>query len=576
MPAQSSASNGSKPATSTTTSQNQQSHTNSASAKLAPEQERTIHIANLSPSVSKRALYIDFIQFGKITNLRIAGKEEYSTRFAFVEFELVEDALKAMEAMQSSVFDGKRISISRAKSKIHTPFDLESLDLEGKKVPLDSTQRFQPPSQKFRSMGQNNAAGPSPHHSGQQAQQQSQSQQPVTGDASRTIYIANIDISLPDESLINFFHGNNIGYVTNHRICRVKDKAKSKRPQQTKFAFVEFATRDQAKKAVSFSGQMIGKFAVNISHSKTGIYAPPSAGGNNNTMHGPQSTNPLAQNSMARVTQQQGGVNIPPLSSSSSSAMAPNLYPTPQNAQQPPSLVVPAHHQQQGGGSTGRKVHPSDPRLVASTPTSASSNSYRSPPPQTYDHTNYYFGSPNGGGSYGYGDSYYQQQQQQGGGYANQQQQQQQYGYGSQSGYGMGQQAYGSYGSSSLPSSNVWSTQNAYSTGSSYGSYSAYGAGGGGNSWDTSQQSSTSSNGGGGYGVSLGGYGQYNQQQYSQPAPSLTQNPSLPTNGMGALPLGAGKRKRSDIIEEESRVGQAKRSRSGTEQVWNQGGQGFY
>lgn len=89
-------------------------------------------------------------------------------------------------------------------------------------------------------------------------------QMPITyGDPlTRTIYVAGVDSALSEQHVIDFFAY--CGSMTNYKVC-----GDSSHP--TRFAFIEFANSESARRAIVLSGTSLGNSALRISLSKTAI-----------------------------------------------------------------------------------------------------------------------------------------------------------------------------------------------------------------------------------------------------------------------------------------------------------------
>jgi RNA recognition motif-containing protein len=80
-----------------------------------------------------------------------------------------------------------------------------------------------------------------------------------------TVYITGIDRQLNEDSLIQVF--NFCGTITNLRLCGDTSKP-------TRFAFIEFLTRESAAMALSFTGIMLGNSPLKVLPSKSAIQGP--------------------------------------------------------------------------------------------------------------------------------------------------------------------------------------------------------------------------------------------------------------------------------------------------------------
>ena len=82
--------------------------------------KRVLYVGGLAEEVDEKVLQAAFIPFGDITDITIPL--DYTTQkhrgFAFVEFELVEDAAAAMDNMNESELFGRTIRVNVARPKM--------------------------------------------------------------------------------------------------------------------------------------------------------------------------------------------------------------------------------------------------------------------------------------------------------------------------------------------------------------------------------------------------------------------------------------------------------------------------
>eukprot|EP01025_Chloroclados_australasicus_P044007 TRINITY_DN4738_c0_g1_i4.p1 TRINITY_DN4738_c0_g1~~TRINITY_DN4738_c0_g1_i4.p1 ORF type:complete len:460 (-),score=50.06 TRINITY_DN4738_c0_g1_i4:2710-4089(-) len=89
-----------------------------------------------------------------------------------------------------------------------------------------------------------------------------QQQQCMAEKISRTVYITDLDCTLTEETLAEFF--SRCGEIVDVRVCGDPNC-----PQ--KFAFIEFTESYSAMKALQWSGQTLGKYVLKVLPSKTAI-----------------------------------------------------------------------------------------------------------------------------------------------------------------------------------------------------------------------------------------------------------------------------------------------------------------
>jgi len=76
-----------------------------------------IYIGNLSFNTTEERLKNIFSDFGEVESVNIIKDKETdkSKGFAFVEIEKTENALKAIEALNGKLFDGRKLRVNQAK-----------------------------------------------------------------------------------------------------------------------------------------------------------------------------------------------------------------------------------------------------------------------------------------------------------------------------------------------------------------------------------------------------------------------------------------------------------------------------
>nr|2CQB_A Chain A, Peptidyl-prolyl cis-trans isomerase E [Homo sapiens] len=79
--------------------------------------KRVLYVGGLAEEVDDKVLHAAFIPFGDITDIQIPldYETEKHRGFAFVEFELAEDAAAAIDNMNESELFGRTIRVNLAK-----------------------------------------------------------------------------------------------------------------------------------------------------------------------------------------------------------------------------------------------------------------------------------------------------------------------------------------------------------------------------------------------------------------------------------------------------------------------------
>ncbi|XP_004851092.1 peptidyl-prolyl cis-trans isomerase E isoform X3 [Heterocephalus glaber] len=134
--------------------------------------KRVLYVGGLAEEVDDKVLHAAFIPFGDITDIQIPldYETEKHRGFAFVEFELAEDAAAAIDNMNESELFGRTIRVNLAKpmrikegssrpvwsdddwlKKFSGKTLEENKEEEGAEAPKAETQEGEPPAKKARS-----------------------------------------------------------------------------------------------------------------------------------------------------------------------------------------------------------------------------------------------------------------------------------------------------------------------------------------------------------------------------------------------------------------------------------------
>mmetsp|Transcript_25823 Transcript_25823/g.31314 ORF Transcript_25823/g.31314 Transcript_25823/m.31314 type:complete len:417 (+) Transcript_25823:113-1363(+) len=195
---------------------------------------RTIHMSGVDVQVSEQHLAQYFSVCGEVTAVRISGDGFNSTRYAWVEFAVLESAYGAL-SLDGQVLGSQQLRISPSKSAI------QSNGLIKPGVP-----------------GVAGATLPGPPGTA------------ATGNVACTVHVAGVDRNVQETDLLQFFQGH-CGPV--HRV-----QIAGNLTQPTRFAFVEFESPESTQKAIALSGTPIGGFSVVVNPAKSPILnVPPGA-----------------------------------------------------------------------------------------------------------------------------------------------------------------------------------------------------------------------------------------------------------------------------------------------------------
>lgn len=80
---------------------------------------KKIYVGNLSYNTTEEGLFSVFSQFGQVVSTMVIRDKftEQSRGFGFVEMELEEAALEAMEALDGQMIDGRRVRVNAAEER---------------------------------------------------------------------------------------------------------------------------------------------------------------------------------------------------------------------------------------------------------------------------------------------------------------------------------------------------------------------------------------------------------------------------------------------------------------------------
>lgn len=185
---------------------------------------RTVHVSGMDPNLTEQHVLSFFNYCGQITNYRFCG-DSPTNRFAFIEFSAPEQASMAI-SLSGSVLGSMQLKVSTSKNTIsqQAPASLQHADPG------------------------------------------------VQETTSRTIHLGNIDASLTEDTIAEFF----IQMGPIKKVAIAGDMT-----QTTRFAFVEFETQEAAREACKLSGTVLGgrSIRVNLSRapimtSSAKVYAP--------------------------------------------------------------------------------------------------------------------------------------------------------------------------------------------------------------------------------------------------------------------------------------------------------------
>ncbi|KAH3762679.1 Polyadenylate-binding protein [Pelomyxa schiedti] len=184
--------------------------------QLSVEQvARTVYVAGVDIQLTEEQVQQFFSVCGPVTAVRLCGDTGHPSRFAFVEFATIEAAMTAQSLSGLSV-GNHAIKVSPSKTAIQS----------GTLTPTVSL----PPEDKVR--------------------------------ARRTLYVGSVDVNATENDLRMLFSA--CGTVS--KVVLAGDTVHAAR-----FAFVEMSTDEEALKAVSLNGTLLGDRPIRVNQSKTPI-----------------------------------------------------------------------------------------------------------------------------------------------------------------------------------------------------------------------------------------------------------------------------------------------------------------
>jgi RNA recognition motif-containing protein len=198
--------------------------------------EKTIYVTNIDSQITEDQLYDFFNSYAHVDKYKLCGDTSHPTRFAFVEFSTREGAIEALQ-LNNSQIGAYNIKISPSRTAISNG--------SNRNGGLSQHRNSHRPARESRSNSFNNST---PQHQEQ---------------VGRTVYVGNVDISITEDELQEFFH-ETCGPVS--KVSLAGDSEHSAR-----FAFIEFANTEARDKALTKSGVMLGNRIIRVNISRTPI-----------------------------------------------------------------------------------------------------------------------------------------------------------------------------------------------------------------------------------------------------------------------------------------------------------------
>eukprot|EP00033_Pygsuia_biforma_P001161 GCRY01001321.1.p1 GENE.GCRY01001321.1~~GCRY01001321.1.p1 ORF type:complete len:393 (+),score=76.43 GCRY01001321.1:175-1353(+) len=195
-------------------------------------QARTVHVSNLETIFDETSLTNFFQCCGPVVTVRLGGNALLPHRFAFVEF-LTFDAAQQALSLSGTILGSSPIKVAPSRT---------------------ATKQQNPQSEQER--------------------------------IDRTLHISNVDGNVTEENLYEIF--SVLGELSNLRLCGSMERG-------VRFAFVEYATVEEAEKAMCLNGTTLGSLPLRIGKAKTCISSPPNPHVFRNQIHLPPEMENLAK-----------------------------------------------------------------------------------------------------------------------------------------------------------------------------------------------------------------------------------------------------------------------------------------
>ncbi|ELR17076.1 RNA recognition motif domain containing protein [Acanthamoeba castellanii str. Neff] len=219
----------------------------------------TVIVTNISPLATEQDLRDFFANCGNIVQINLLGDGLGISQYAFVRFETMAQANAAL-TLSTGAVAGMPVKIVMAASDIPVGGAAAAAT-----AALPTPLALTPGVGAASGLG---LLGAIPHSlallSGSPANAQSYHEK--QDEIARTIYVGNVNSTITSEQLMQFFAI--CGPIT---FCRLAGDES----HPSRFAFIEFATKEAAQAAMMLNGTMLLDRAVKVNHSKNPIVKPP-------------------------------------------------------------------------------------------------------------------------------------------------------------------------------------------------------------------------------------------------------------------------------------------------------------
>lgn len=184
----------------------------------APE-GRTVYVSNVPYNITDWQMQEFFSVVGTAVKIKLCGGEETPARFAFIEFASVEECHRAI-SLNGIYCCGRPLKISQSKGAIQLG-----------NANKDNNAMLQRTPEEIERMD-------------------------------RTVYISNLPTSISEMQIVEFISLS--GKVVNYKFC-------GEETQETRYAFFEFATRQEALTCRAANGTLLGGYAIKCGESKVAL-----------------------------------------------------------------------------------------------------------------------------------------------------------------------------------------------------------------------------------------------------------------------------------------------------------------
>jgi len=235
-------------------SSNSSNNSNMNNVNIADAIERTVYVTNIDSQLKEEQLCEFFTYCGQINHYKICGDGKQPTRFAFFEFasrQFVNDAL----CLNDQFLGGHKIKVSKSRTAIQPNSQPQNNNQNN-----SSSSSMNTNNNSNSSSGNQNSGG---NNTSKNNNAQNYSTPHYQDQIGRTVYVGNVDVSVTEDDLYEFFN----------QLCGsvVKVALAGDSEHAARFAFVEFATTDSRNDALTKTGKILCNRSIRVNASRTPI-----------------------------------------------------------------------------------------------------------------------------------------------------------------------------------------------------------------------------------------------------------------------------------------------------------------